>query len=241
MYQGAFSLQNNEHCVLCGNCVKICENLSPRINLRPPAMELVTSGEESRRKGHSSRFSLALFVPVLLGSLLAREFWESTIYERIEGSLGSNALGALTVLVVFSLATLGVLWAGGMVAIRKPGKLTDKFNWLALAFIPLTFSGELSHQLARLLLQAGQLIPILGRQIGFDYLQKPGFGIEATPMMVHGFQAMVILSGAIITLIVGKRTIQDYTDTQSKVPVWILRVLVVGLSVTYLMFFIQGA
>ena len=239
MYQGAFSLQNNEHCVLCGNCVKICENRSPRINLRPPAIELITSGEQSRRKAHSSRFSLAFFVPVLLGSLLAREFWESAIYERIEGSFGSNATASLVVLVVFSLAAFGILGAGGIIAIRKPEKLTDKFSWLALAFIPLVFAGELGHQLARLLLWAGQVVPILGRQIGFSYLQR--FGIQIEPVMVHGVQFIVILSGAIITLIIGKRTIRDYTDTESKVPIWLLRALVLALSVTYLMFFIQGA
>ena len=239
MYQGAFALQNNEHCILCGNCVKICENLSPRINLRPPAIELITSGEQSRRKAHSSRFSLALFVPALLGSLLAREFWEVGIYEQIGTSLGSNTLASLVTLVVSALIAFGVLWAGGIIAIRKSDKLIDRFSWLGLAFIPLVFAGELSHQLARLLLWAGQLIPILGRQIGIDYLQR--FGIQATPIMVHGFQVMVILFGAITTLAIGKRSISDYTDTQSKAPIWILRALVLALSATYLMLFIQGA
>ena len=142
-------------------------------------------------------------------------------------------------LVAFTLLIFGVLWLGGIIAIRKSSQLLHKFHWLALAFIPLAFAGELGHQLARLLLWAGQLIPTLGRQIGIDYLER--FGIQATPAVVHGFQFMVILFGAIITLYVGKRTIIDYTDTQSKFPVWILRTLVLMLSVTYLVFFIQGA
>ena len=239
MYQGAFSLQNNEHCVLCGNCVKICENQSPRINLRPPAIELINSGEQSGRKARSSSLGLAFFVPVLLGSLLAREFQGMAVYERIGEILGVNILTAFAMLLAFSLVAFGVLWVGGAIAIRKSDKLINRFHWLALAFIPLTFAGELGHQLARLLLWAGQLIPTLGRQIGFDYLQR--FGIQATPAIVHGFQFMVILAGAITTLVVGKRTISNYTDTRSKFPIWILRALVLMTSVTYMVFFIKGA
>jgi len=234
MYQGAFSLQSNEHCVLCGNCIKICESKSPRINLRPPAMELAASGEQS--SAGNSRLGLAVFVPVLIGSLLAREFEKQALYGHIQGILGSNALSALAVLIVLSLVTFGVLWVGGVIAIRKSGRFTDRFLWLALAFIPLAFAGELSHQLARLLLWAGQLIPTLGRQIGVDYLQR--FGIQATPAMVHGFQFMVILLGAITTLVVGKRSISNYTETQSKSPIWMLRALVLMLSVTYFVWFI---
>jgi transcriptional regulator with AAA-type ATPase domain len=92
MYQGAFSLQNNEHCVLCGNCIKICESQSPRINLRPPAMELAADPQQLRTKSLSSRLGLALFVPVLIGSLLARESKELAIHERIGQILGADAL-----------------------------------------------------------------------------------------------------------------------------------------------------
>ena len=238
MYQGAFSIQSNENCVLCGNCVKICEKHSPRINLRPPAIELAGGDDRSRRSEYSSHLGLPLFVPVLVGSLLSREFEKLAIYGKISDAMG-HALSSFIMLVAFTLLIFGVLWLGGIIAIRKSSQLLHKFHWLALAFIPLAFAGELGHQLARLLLWAGQLIPTLGRQIGIDYLER--FGIQATPAVVHGFQFMVILFGAIITLYVGKRTIIDYTDTQSKFPVWILRTLVLMLSVTYLVFFIQGA
>ncbi|HIE26525.1 TPA: cyclic nucleotide-binding domain-containing protein [Candidatus Poribacteria bacterium] len=239
MYQGAFSLQSNEYCILCGNCIKNCEKQSPRINLRPPAIELAAKTEQLRAKAFSSRLGLALFVPLLIGSLFAREFKEMAIYERIEQILDTDALTPLVTLVVFSLMMFGVLWAGGIAAIRRPGQSIDRFCWLALAFIPLTFAGELAHQLARLLLWAGQLIPTLGRQIDFDHLQR--FGIQATPAMVYLLQIMIILFGAIITLIVGKQTIANYINGQRTFPLWVLRMLVLVLSITYLILFSQGA
>ncbi len=238
VYQGPFSLQSNEHCVLCGNCIKICENQSPRINLRPPAIELAAKTQQLGAKTFSSRLGLAIFVPVLIGSLFAREFKEVAVYERIGQILGTDALTFFFTLVVFSVMTFGLLWSGCLIAIRKPGQSIDTFCWLALAFIPLTFAGELAHQLAPLLLQAGQLIPTLSRQIGYDQLQR--FGIQATPAMVHGFQVMIILFGAIITLILGRRMIANYANAQSALPRWVLRVLVLVLSIIYLILFIRG-
>jgi hypothetical protein len=126
---------------------------------------------------------------------------------------------------------------GSITAVRKSGRRIDRFCWLALAFIPLTFAGELAHQLARLLLWAGQLIPTLGRQIGLDYLQR--FGIQATLAMVYGFQTVVILFGAIITLMVGKRTIVNYTNARRAFSLWVLRMLVLVLGATYLVLFIN--
>ena len=49
LYQGPFSLHSNQDCILCGNCVKICENASPAFNLRIPGHELWASLQPENR------------------------------------------------------------------------------------------------------------------------------------------------------------------------------------------------
>lgn len=42
MFEGPFALSSNRNCALCGNCVKVCPNQSPVLNLRVPGYELWT-------------------------------------------------------------------------------------------------------------------------------------------------------------------------------------------------------
>ena len=62
MFQHVMFVESNRDCVLCLNCVRLCPNGSPQLNVRVPARELWTS--------ISARPQVARFVVLLLGLLV---------------------------------------------------------------------------------------------------------------------------------------------------------------------------
>jgi NAD-dependent dihydropyrimidine dehydrogenase PreA subunit len=199
MYQGAFSLQNNEPCILCAECVKNCTNHSVRLQLRPPGAELWELPQHS--------LATALFVPILVGSALAIELRHTGLYDRLAEAIGNERLaftvGILGVVALVSAALyLGVLLLRG----RGGSEVASRFSWLAYSLLPLALAGELGHQLVPLLRGAGELIPSIGGLLGGQ--DWSSLGVRAAPELVHAVQVLVLVLGAALSLHVGRRLLR---------------------------------
>ncbi len=204
MYQGAFSLQNNEHCILCGECVKNCASHSVRLQLRPPGAELWEMPQHS--------LATALFVPALAASTLAIELRHTGLYERLADAVGNERL-AFTVGMLGVMALMGAVFFLGALALRgRDGRLASGFSWLAYSVLPLVLAAELGHQLVPLLRGAGQLIPSIGGLLGGQ--DWSSLGVRAAPELVHALQVLVLLLGAALSLHVGRRLLQRRLATE---------------------------
>ena len=101
--------------------------------------------------------------------------------------------------------------------------------------LPLCFTFELSYQLEPLLRRAGLIIPVLGRQLGFNW---DTLGIHAASGSVTVFQVLTILAGLIASRVVLNKVRQNYeahhTNPTTLRRSWPL----VLLATVYIYFFI---
>lgn len=101
MSQHVMFIESNRDCVLCLQCVRLCPNGSPQLNVRLPARELWTS--------ISARPQVAMLVVVLLGLLVGQafiQFWESqtSAWDGVRALLESHRFLAVTAFLLLSAA-----------------------------------------------------------------------------------------------------------------------------------------
>ena len=198
MYQGAFSIQTNLHCSLCGNCVKLCPYESPRLNLRVPGNELWTIPQLT--------LATAAFVPVLMGSVFVRVLENTPVFSAAILFVGSDYLATLTLLIAATAFSFGAILVSSQPA-ANPGRhdISTRFIWAAYAFIPLAFAGELSYQLSILISYGSQLPAQLGGYLG---LNLETLSIQTSPLLMGGIWLALLLPGVGGTLYVAKQLVK---------------------------------
>lgn len=176
MFQGPFSLSSNLNCDLCGSCVKSCGNQAPVLNLRLPAYDIWAQSAPDR--------AVAVLALFLIGTQLFRSAW----YAGLSGTFSEGSIGIW--MGSLFLMGLGVLLAGGYAKLagnavfKKPAVgADDRIYRLVYVLIPLCFSYEVAFQLKRFLVMTGQLLPVLGRQLGIAG-ELPGFSASSVTIKV---------------------------------------------------------
>jgi len=156
MSQHVMFVDSNKDCVLCLNCVRLCPNGSPQLNLRIPAREIWTTAV--------ARPQTAKFVVLLLGLLLGQ-----TVIQTLEASASAwpSAAAAfeahrplfVTGLLFLSAALpLGVLRLASRRVERDADPVLRTLHWQRVtAWAPLMVAGYAAYQ--------------FGNIPGFDRLQ----------------------------------------------------------------------
>jgi len=228
LYQGPFSLRSNQNCILCGNCVKICEKNSPSLSLRIPGHELWAAAKPEQ--------VTAIFIPVILGTQIFRGLEH---YPNLVTPLQQlyNHWGGLAVLLLTTTA-LSFLFVeiGGRLAF---GDLKDacikKGHLFCYAIVPLVFTFEFGFQLQPLFSRMGQFFPVLGRQVGIplDFLDFSTPAAAAKP-----WQVLVILLGVSVTLFCQRALAatqqsadQKYMNFRKTIPAIVLAVIYICLFI----------
>lgn len=188
VYLGAYSVQNNLHCLVCGHCLALCDLDSPRLLLRNPYSELI------RNKGRY--ITCSYIVPFLIGSQLARFFRHKEAY----GFFGSwlNLPDAMTfsvLLAVGFILVLGLIRFGSRLFGINEDPMFGKFSPLVPILIPMAFTGELVYRLSYFADGVGGFIPTIGRHFGIEYLKEIYFSIPDFPVQI--LSAFFLLNGAI--------------------------------------------
>ena len=162
LYVGPFSLRSNQNCILCGNCVKVCENMSPVFNLRAPGHELWTIIKPEKL--------ITIFVPVIIGTQLFRGLEHKEIITHLAAMTGHNwsvlaGLMAILVCVVFVYVRMAGTIVFGASTDGAVGQ-ADLFNYV---LVPLSFSFEVGYHFGPLLSRLGIFFSTLGHQVGFIF------------------------------------------------------------------------
>jgi len=161
LYQGPFSLRSNQNCILCGICVKNCENMSPAFNLRSPGRELWAVVKPEK--------VTSVFVPVIIGTQLFRMLEHKAVIHHLSETMGQGwlVLAGLMAVSVFS-AFLYIQISGNLAFDSLTDKTIKKRELFNYAIIPLSFGFELGYQFGPLLSRIGHFFPVLGRQLGVN-------------------------------------------------------------------------
>jgi transcriptional regulator with PAS, ATPase and Fis domain/polyferredoxin len=204
LYQGPFSLYSNQDCILCGNCVKICENASPAFNLRIPGHELWASLKPEK--------VTSIFVPIILGTQVFRGLEHTAISHALEAALHSTwAAFAVLLIVATGISFLFVKLAGDVSFGPLKNNALSKGDLFIHSIIPLSFCFEIGYQLKPLFERLGHFLPVFGRQFGFDleYLDFASGAGGAKP-----WQVLLILLGIAVSMGFLKILIKNHQELQ---------------------------
>jgi transcriptional regulator with AAA-type ATPase domain len=203
VFEAPFILNNNQDCILCGNCVKNCANQVPALNLRIPGQELWTFRKPD--------LTMALMVSVILGTQFFRSL-EKTGYLKEYAFTQTQPWIFYSVLMILSaLIAYLLIKTAGIVALGSkniPSRTAS--NLFAYALVPMAVAFELSFQFERLISQGSQLFPTLGRQIGvnLDFLM-----VSVSPWWIKFHQTALILIGVFASRAVLKNLFRSHLDS----------------------------
>lgn len=191
MLQGPFALSSNQNCILCGNCLKTCENNSPTLNLRMPGHELWAAIKPDA--------VTSFFVPVIIASQLVRggEDAARTLLPPDRPELAWPLFGALLLLAsggAFALVRLG----GHVTFPELKDSTIKKHHLFSHGLIPLLFVYELAFQLGPLLERLGHTPTVLGNQLGID-LKFLEFGLSRAGVLP--LQELSLLAGTTTSVV----------------------------------------
>ncbi len=188
VYLGAYGVQNNLHCLVCGHCLVLCHRDSPQLLLRNPYSELV------RNKGRY--ITCTYIVPFLIGSQLARFFRHHELYRKLcAWASMPDALAFSLLLVAGFLLVIGIIRFGTHLFGISEDPMFGKFAPLVPILIPMAFTGELVYRFEAFAGGIGDFLPTIGRQFHLAVLEHLAFRIPDLPVQV--LSAFFMLNGAI--------------------------------------------
>ncbi|MEJ2688516.1 MAG: 4Fe-4S binding protein [Deltaproteobacteria bacterium] len=188
VYLGAYNVQHNLHCLVCGHCLTCCHRDSPRFLLRNPYSELI------RNKGRY--ITCSYIVPFLIGSQLARFLREKPVYSFFLARTGmTDAIAFSLLLLAGFLLILAVIRFGSSLFGITEDQIFGRFNPMVPILIPMAFTGELVYRMESFAEGIGNFLPTIGRQFSFHLLEKTSFVIPVFPVQM--LSSFLMLNGAI--------------------------------------------
>lgn len=188
VYLGAYGVQNNLHCLVCGHCLPFCDRDSPQLLLRNPYSELI------RNKGRY--ITCSYIVPFLIGSQLARFLRKKAVYTELESFSGWPDAVIFSILLILGFVlTIWLIRFGARLFGITEDPTFGKFSPLVPILIPMAFTGELVYRMGYFASGIGGVLPTLGRQINVAFLERLSFAIPDFPVQI--LSAFFMLNGAI--------------------------------------------
>ncbi len=233
VYQGAFSLHSNQDCILCGNCVKICENASPAFNVRLPGHELWAALKPEK--------ITSVFVPVVLGTQIFRGLEHTGVAYYLESAMNSRWPAFALLLLIATLLSFVFVKEAGRIAF---GPLKDnrinKGDLFINGLIPLAFGFEIAYQFKPFFERLGHFLPVFGKQFGFDL----GFlDFAARSGAAKPWQVLIVLLGMVVSMVFLKILIRNHQDAEDGIvkPKDLRYVPVLMLAGAYIWMFVIAA
>lgn len=206
VFKAPFSLASNQNCILCGNCIKICPNKSPVLNLRLPA-----SGLWSFRRPDSA---MSILVCFLAGSQVYRGMemtgWFSAMHAwGSELWLFQTSAMAVTIVIMFGVLIVGV-------NTDQDESYMKAVSRRAYILLPVVAAFELSFHLERFAFMGGNILPVFTEQFGLPIVLP---ALDMGEVTVKLLQVLFVVSGYVAARIVQKKNFLQVGDGQGNLAV----------------------
>lgn len=207
MFRHPYLVDNNRDCIMCGKCVKNCENSSIQLNLRLAPEELWAL-ETPRRADSFLIVSMgAIFFPfVLQNQFSSLAHWLVSMLSKTGLVLPETLVGSLLFFLWILVFQLGYYL---MVVFQSLHAKINKNLLLALfgyGCIPLILGGYMAVHLEIFVGGAGRLLPNLRQLFGLSYSYDNIRLISADSTFV--LQFLTVLGGLLASLYATYRVIE---------------------------------
>ena len=226
VYLGAYNVQNNLHCLVCGHCLPLCHRDSPQLLFRNPYSELI------RNKGRY--ITCSYIMPFLIGSQLARFLRSKPLYHDIMVFSGWHDAVLFSILLVLGyLLISGIIRLGNLLFGVNNDPLFGKFSPMVPIFLPMAFTGELIYRMGYFARGIGDFVPTIGRQAGTQALEYFAFTIPDFPVQI--LSAFFLLNSAIAGCYIFWRfCLEDFDGMISFQNFILINLIIVGMLLSYL-------
>lgn len=191
------SITSSIDCMMCGNCLKSCDNRGVQVNLRPPLSELW--------RQPSPALAMSVFGVILVALMARHQFPMLTVWQRAQASLGwSEAISHVVLWIGFvALALVPFFLAATLSSGVSQEDVRANAARYGLAFIPLALAGHLGHIAHEWLLEGGgELIAYFGQSFNAVFRAMPIGSAEvivpvlAAPAVVTFLKFLLVAAGA---------------------------------------------
>lgn len=170
MYRHPYLVDNNRDCIMCGQCIKDCNNGSIQLNLRLAPVELW--GLAIPRKADSFLIvsMVAIFFPFAMNPTFTDLTTQLVSIAAINGLALNEHLAAsiLFFTLIFIFQTGYFLLVEAQCFLVKMNKKTFR-HLLGYGFIPLILGGFMAFHLEIFIGEAWRIVPNLREIFGFSY------------------------------------------------------------------------
>ncbi|MBE9109214.1 cyclic nucleotide-binding domain-containing protein [Nodosilinea sp. LEGE 07298] len=190
LYSHPAQLPDNRDCVLCMTCLKACPHRSVQLNLRFPASDLLDN-----HQGNGAEAALLL---LLLGGVFMHHS------QQILGWLGFSGVamdaGHLGISTPIALALLsipaGLTYLTHAIA-RRLDPAQPAYLTVIYAYLPFTLAANLAHYIPAAMTEAGQILPVLARTLGYSGAGLPTLTWSAD--VAQFLQGVTLLSALVFS------------------------------------------
>jgi ferredoxin len=231
------TMERNNYCTMCMECVKSCSKDNIRISPRLPGVDIIKS-----RKTHMDEAYLVLGIIIIFLFVLGMERfefrniiinfvrWTAPFDYKANFTFFASYYRNMWAIVIFTLITLGA--AGLMYLSTKVfagGNTRQKFIDLSYAFIPLALSVYLAENTFRLLKGMFLITATIGRLFGKVWEFAINF------QTINNIQILLLLAGFIFTLWAGYLISKRVSNSENE-----LRHSMIAIVVTAIVYILIG-
>lgn len=161
LYSHPAQLQNNRDCVLCMTCLKACPHRSVQVNLRFPASDLLEQ--------HQGNWAEAALLLLLLGGVFMHHHHQLLTWFGL-GQLPVDAAhlgGSIPVVCGLLTAPAVLTYLAHRLAYWLDREMPP-YLIVVYAYLPLTLAANLAHYIPAAITEAGQILPVMARTLGYS-------------------------------------------------------------------------
>ncbi len=186
LYSHPAQLRDNRDCVLCMTCLKACPHRSVQINLRFPASDLLND--------HQGFWAEAALMLLLLGGVFMHHdrlilSWVGLSQLPVDAD---HLLIGMPIVAIFLSIPAGLTYGVHAIA-RLLDRQMPNYLTVVYAYLPLTLAANLAHYLPAAITEAGKILPVIARTLGFSGQGLPT--LTWSPDVAAFLQGVVLLSG----------------------------------------------